>query len=163
MAKSYLMDFTKIQSDVLKAAFNEKANSYFYGTCENYTGKYHIISDGHMIVFIPEIFYYLNDEKVFHNKMPWTGANEFLKYADDAKRIKLTSELKMIPGSKNPLMIFKTETEEKIYIDTALYKLFEKAPALTYKGTNAKSPIYIYSNDNIIGCVLPVYVKESAA
>ena len=153
------MDFTKIQNEVMKDSFdNYHVTKFWHGSFENESGTYHGITDGHMVVVIPENYYYLS-ENVFKCQK-WRFKN-IVKEADNAAPITLTGELLTITGKKKPLMIFKNEAGEKIYIDSALHDNFKTTSAISYKGTTPKSPIYLYVYGTLIGVILPVNHKEN--
>lgn len=162
MAKLQRMDYTKIQTEVMKDSAENGRNKYHFGTYDSATyGTLHAITEGHVIVFVPDCFYYLDDVKVFGDKPAWRGVETFVNSASEAEPIVLTPELRTIPAAKKPLLVFVNEQKEKIYIDSRLHDYFKNAPGLLYRGTNAKTPIYIYSCDQLIGCILPVMVKET--
>ena len=155
------MDYTKVQSQVMtdKIAAVNGVSKFLYGACEYDQESYHGITEGHYIVFVPEWAYYIDDNKVFGNKPAWEGVKGIVQTISDTKPIKLTPDLKTVEGHKKPLLVFENEEEEKIYIDSALHDNFKTAPSITYRGTTSKAPIFLFSYDRLIGCILPVMIK----
>lgn len=160
MKQFYLMDFSKIQCDIIKNI--NHVNDYQHGSAviDGIQSKMILIKE-HCAVFIPKSLYYLNDETVFHDKMPVSDkfVECFVTAANESLPITLMDELKAIPECKKPLRIFKNG-DETIYINTTYLDVFKTAVDINFKGTKAKNPIFIYSGDTFIGIVMPVNVRR---
>ena len=158
MRVSAFMDFTKVQQDVIKAKLADNKNKYRYGAVriDGYE-RIGIIIDAQVIVFIPRQFYLLDNEAVFEGQEPMC-IDYVIKNEPYVVPLTVTSEIRMIPGDKAQLQAFKNN-DEKIYVNTKLLDTFKTAVNINYKGTSKKAPVYVYAEYDLIGLVLPTYVK----
>lgn len=160
MRVSAFMDFTKVQQDVIKSTLAGDKNKYRYGTVTiDGNERIALIINGTAAVFIPKLFYLLDNEAVFRDQQPVQSIDSMIKSEADATPLKVTSELVMRPEYKKPLQVFKRE-DEKIYVDTRLLDVFKTAVYINYSGTGKKTPVYVYAGKDLIGLVLPVNIKE---
>lgn len=154
---SALMDYTKIQQDVVKYT-----KQFRMGHTHN--GWVGILIETFAVVFMPKQMCLLNIDAVNEaNKSLGFQESFFKAYydkADESDPIELTTELKVVPEAKKPLAVFVNKNDEKIYVNTAYLDYFKTAVNINYKGTDYKSPVFIYSCDELIGLVLPVNVRR---
>lgn len=154
---SALMDYTKIQQDVVKYT-----KQFRLGRTHN--GWVGIVIGSEAIIFMPKQMCLLDIGAVNEaNKYDELRESFFKSYYDAANmadKIDLTTELKMVPESKKPLAVFVNKNNEKIYVNTAYLDYFKTGVELNYKGTDYKHPVFIYSCNELIGLVLPVNVRR---
>lgn len=116
-----------------------------------------ICPQGHYFVVIPKILFYLDKDKIF-NTTPINGKTllnqDNLEVATDTHIIQ---EAKVF-DKKMKLHKF-TVSDETVFLDNDKLKYFDLEYS-TFKGTNRKSPIYIYENEALVGMVLPVNYTE---
>lgn len=155
---SALMDYTKIQQDIIKAAGTRcylmgRTHNGWIGVCLNNSG----------ILFMPKQMCFLDIEAVNEANKSMGLQEQFFKgYYDAANMadpIELTTEQKIVKESKKPLAVFVNANGEKIYVNTAYLDIFKTGVMIHYKGTDYKSPVFIYSAEELIGLVLPVNTR----
>lgn len=152
------MNYIKLLTDVLKARDKEKTRGvkspYLYGYYEKYGEKYIAISVyGHMLVFIPEKFFYLDIEKCFDQVEPL----HVDKIINDDHAVDTYTDgiVKPVGGDpKHKIQIFSNDKAD-IWIAVDLLKLFDLSIA-HFKASDKKSPLYIYEDETLVGMVLPV-------
>ena len=145
------MNYLKIQQDFLKKYYKQSFegkgySGLFHGTMQGLT----CIGFDYFIVAIPKDLCKvdLSDVRPFDLK-------SFDNLLDRSMVIERTES--MIANGKYTLNILKNG-DEKIYVDTKYLKYFDiKEP--TYKGTNRKSPVFIFDHDLLCGFILPVNYK----
>jgi hypothetical protein len=157
MRVSALMDYTKIQQDVVKYT-----KQFRLGRTHN--GWVGIVIGSEAIIFMPKQMCLLDIDAVSeankYNEIQESFFKGYYDAANMADKIDLTTELKMVPESKKPLVVFVNKNNEKIYVNTAYLDYFKTGVELNYKGTDYRSPVFIYSCDELIGLVLPVNVRR---
>lgn len=148
------MKYLQLQVDILKTADKRERNQkcthdFQYGMMDE---SICVIVDAHYIVIVPDAVWYLDNSKVF-TRPPMNMEN--MIRLDDQYEIYdsgLTRshpdgrELKMLSGS------FKT------YIDKANLKYFDK-DITHYTARDNKSPVHVYSDNYLIGLVMPVRIE----
>lgn len=161
MRVSALMDYTKIQQDIIKDTISE-GKCFSLGHTHN--GWIGVTLNNSGIPFMPKQMCFIDIEAVNKANKSMTRQESFFKgYYDAANMsdpIELTSELYVVPEAKKPLTIFVNKNGEKIYVNTAYLDIFKTGVNISYKGTDYKSPVYIYSSDDLIGLILPVNVRS---
>ena len=75
----------------------------------------------------------------------------------DAEDVYLSEEC--IKEDKKMIRCFKN-CDIKIYVDEKLLKNFD-LPNCTFKGTKPTNGVYVYENENMVGFVLPIRLKNS--
>lgn len=151
------MNYVKLLTDVLKARDKEKTRGvkspYLYGYYEKYGEKYiAIVVDGHALVFIPERVFYLDIEKCFET-IP-LSVDKMIDY-DNVVDTYTDGIVKPVGGdSKHKVQIFSNDKAD-IWIAVEYLKLFDLSIS-HFKGSNEKSPLYIYEDETLVGLVLPV-------
>lgn len=152
MKISALMDYTKIQCDIIKE-YEKYPYKYIQGIHNRESVWQGVCIDGHVVVFIPDCMYLLDNNKVFRDKVPC----DFSKMISetDLKPLTLTNEL--IQVDKNTLNVLKDENENEHFVNSKYIDIFAKSGIeLNYKGINSKSPIYVYSRNDLIGLICPI-------
>ena len=152
------MNYIKLLTDVLKARDKEKTRGvkspYLYGYYEKYGEKYIVIAiDGHALVFIPERVFYLDIEKCFDQVEPL----HVNKIIDDDNVVDTYTDgiVKPVGGDpKRKVQIFSNDKAD-IWIAVKYLKLFDLSIS-HFKGSDKKSPLYIYEDETLVGLVLPV-------
>lgn len=158
-----LMDFSKIQTDLIKAATKDNRlidYRYGVGTIDG-AERVVIISNENTAFFIPKPLYYLDNEKLFGGKPPLDIAKTCLFKEADAERLTLSNELEVIPGTKDTLQVFRNG-DEKIFVSKKLLDAFKTTVEINFKGSDFKSPVFIYSYSYLVGLVLPVNRRGGA-
>lgn len=162
------MDYTKLQTDILKAAIAEdhfkKVSPFLWSDCGDDLA---IMVEGFYVVFIPKTEFYLDVNKVFKNEPVKKVYNETeLRYAYPAYD---TQQLRYVDPKKPPLKIFKLAdnvSDDEIRVNLNFFKYFGKDyEAYHYKGHGKKKPLYVYeggetdtfqSFEHLVGILLPV-------
>lgn len=154
------MKYLKFQQDLLKAAEARdgwKYKPFNYPWFET-DDKIYICPQGHFVVAILKIQFYLDKEQIFRNQLPINGKSfvnpDGLQTATDTH----TTQKVSVFGKKMNLHKF-TVGDEAVFIDEDKLKYFDLTDS-TFKGTNRKSPIYIYEGKELVGMVFPVNHKE---
>ncbi len=162
------MNFQKFQTNLIKAAeARDGLNKPFppgnmYQSNDRFT---YIAMNGNYIVGIPNRFFYLDAKKVF-DKPEWDGFKSFLNDAADTKPAIDTHVIREVDlhGKKNTFHKFMVN-DEAVYIDEKFYKEFyqmylkDETKACKFTGLTAKSPIYLWYHDEVVGIILPVFVR----
>lgn len=148
----------KFQQNLLKAAdardgCRHKPFNYFYSETND---KIYICPQGHYFVIIPKTQFYLDKEQVFKNIAPLKNMKSFLN--PDNSQVAIDTHTIIAIESKMKLHEFVID-DESIFVDERLLKYFELEKS-TFKGTNRKSPIFIYEYEELVGAVLPVNYKK---
>lgn len=151
------MNYIKLLTDVLKARDKEKTRGvkspYLYGYYEKYGEKYIAIAiDGHALVFIPERVFYLDIEKCFETTP--LSVDKMFDY-DNVVDTYTDGIVRPVGGDpKHKVQIFSNDKAD-IWIDVKYLKLFDLSIS-HFKGSDKKSPLYIYEDETLVGLVLPV-------
>lgn len=155
------MKYWKFQQDLLKdveARDGWRRKDFRYPWFEM-AGAVFVCPHGHYIVRIPLELWYLNTGKVFKTA-PWQGEHWVKGFdeLDEAVDTHATFDC-VVYGKKKKLHKF-TVGSEAVYVDERYLKYFDLADS-AFRGTNKKSPIYVFENEAMVGCVSPVnYVEE---
>jgi len=155
------MFFNKIQVKILKNAVKRDLSigkggfNYRYG----YFNDNIVVTDSHCraMYLIPKDKFYLNLETVF--KKDEIKFEKILKTECEATDLIFTNDIKQI---ENLMVNVLMNGDEAIYLDSKLLNTFKsKYRTLAYKGTNAKSPVFIYDakDKTLLGLILPVIIN----
>lgn len=145
------MNYLKIQQDFLKKYYTQSLRGL------SYRDLYHGMMRGLTCIGIDYFMAAIPNDlcKVDLSDIPLFDMTSFDNLIDKSTVLK-TSDYAVYDG-KRTLKIF-LNGDEKIYINTNYLKYFDiKEP--TYKGTNRKSPVFIFDHDLFCGFVLPVNYK----
>lgn len=146
------MNINKILSEALKIVFNEKKKiGSNYGEDEKFI---YWMPDGYRIFKIPQKDFLIDLKKALPNKMPLNNPNKFLNDIESEVAIK-TNEIKAI--DKGQVIKIKGE-KSHAWINIKYLKEFNSD--CTFKIINQKSPLFVYENEEIVGVILPVYVRD---
>lgn len=153
------MNYCKLQTEILKALDKDKMINgrfpYMYGFYEKLSEKFVIITDGYVLYLVPEEKFYLNLDKCFKTP-PLTGIDNMIKGSDEAVDTYTEGLIKPVE-KKNKVQIFNNRIDD-IWIDVNNLKLFDLKNS-AFKGSDKKSPLYIYEGEELVGFVLPVNHK----
>ena len=155
------MFFDKIQVEILKNAvkrdllIGKGGFNYRYGYFNNSV----VITDSHgcAMYLIPKDKFYLNLETVF--KKDEMKFEKILKTESEATDLIFTNDIKQ---TKDFMVDVLMNGDEPIYLDFKLLNTFKsKYRTLAYKGTNGKSPVFIYDAEDktLLGLMLPVKIN----
>ncbi len=154
------MNYLKLQTDILKALDKEKTRNivspYRYALYRSVEDlNYVIIFNTYSAIYIRSDLFFLDLDKV--SSTPVMYRDHFF---NEDKAIPTVTEglTKPVLGTKKRLQIF-TNVNGEIVVDTDLLKYFDLKNA-TFKGTDGKSPVFIYEDDILVGVVLPVVQKR---
>lgn len=150
------MKYLKFQQDLLKAAEARdgwKRKPFHYPWFENEHSIF-ICPQGHYFVSIPRSLFYLDKDKVL-NTPPFDGKS-FLKDYDD---LELVTDAHVTQDVDKMKLHKFAIGNESVLLDEDNLKYFDLSHS-TFRGTNRKSPIYIYEYEALVGMVLPVNHKE---
>ncbi|MDO5361955.1 MAG: hypothetical protein Q4F03_04815 [Eubacteriales bacterium] len=153
------MDYSMVQLNLVKEAnardckfknFNSK-----YGKYKNKVGL--IIDNASTMVLIPETAFYLDISKIFKNAEAMN-----IESVINMKNSKVLINTKqMVVTDKYNLCVFQNDEHEKFYVNERLLKTFKSIKKPIFVGTDAKSPIYVFEEDDLVGLVLPVRHHEN--
>ena len=147
------MNIINAQIEVLKEALNGKRkHNVIYGTLEDKV----IIGNKVRLYVIPkeECGIDLTNVACVHVLQEST----LKAFANDVEcdNLTLTNDIKVLED-KRTLRVF-TNGKENIYLDERLIKNFDLKNS-TFKGKGARSVVYIYEDEVMVGFLLPVYIK----
>ena len=147
------MNIINAQVEVLKEALKEKRkHNVIYGTLEDKV----IIGNGTRLYVIPKKCCAIDLTNIARVQI--LGESTLRNFINDNEctEIELTSDIKIL-DNKTTVRVF-TNGKENIYLDERLLKNFDLKKS-TFKGKGAKSIVYIYEDDIMVGFLLPVNVK----
>ena len=146
------MNIVKIQQELIKDVLNSKANNWFIQIKDS---EVYIMTRHQVYIFDPKEF--LLDASKLYGIGSTNIAESLLKSADDAKPAVKTGIIKSVVFSGkdiNCLELKREDNGELVYLDQALLKLYDKSAE--FNVINAKSPVFVYESDILVGVVLPV-------
>lgn len=146
------MNIISAQVEVLKEALKKK-NTVIYGVLLDNV----IIGNGSVLYIIPKKKCGVDLTNIDGNVniVPETTLKNIIN--DNQYENITLMDYKKVAGNKT-LRVFR-KGDENIYVDESLIKYFDLKNS-TFKGHNSKSPIYIYEDDNMVGLVLPIWLKN---
>ena len=152
------MKVTKILTDLLKKVEKGDLSRAFYGVDKEYT---FYSPDGYRGFKIPSKRFLVDLEKALPNKAPIMDFKKFLK-DDESRPAYKTNEIRKIKRteySKKEINVVKIVNENTYaWIQESYLKEFEVD--CTFKISSPKSPVFIYEEDELVGLILPVFVRE---
>ena len=153
------MNYIKIQSDILKAKdkcnISGKRFPYMY---EYYDSNVCIVDDGKSIYLIPDKLFYLDNDKIF-NLVSSNIVEKVVKSDSelDTQSLIFTGNIRSLEDLKIDVAILKDDKNNEIAFNIKYLKnIGLKANECTFKGTNYKSPIYVYEYDKLVAIIMPV-------
>ena len=144
--KDYFKDYDRFKAD------------YNFGIVED---KVFFIYKGMVGYLIPKRNFLLDLELIFKDKTPFKSVNDLFERAKDAKELTYAYDK---PIDKGTLSIYKNESGEEIAVNKKMLKHFEPERYETkpiIKGTTHKGIVYIFSEDEPLGLICPVNIKNS--
>lgn len=167
MAKitSSFMNYTKIQQDIIKATLSGDYLKYRFSTfqVDGYDRIAVTVNDCAML-FIPKAFWFLDLDSILKETqealLNTRWAQDCYKGNPDNIWLTETGETVTVPGAKKIAKVLKNDEGEKIYIDQALTDLFKTAGEVKYKGTQARSAVNVYRDNDCLGLVLPIRINK---
>ena len=142
------MNIAKIQTDLLKDALNKKGVKWFI----ELDGSEVVVSNGYQMYVINADDFILDVNKLIGAGVKtMTTAKNLLDGYKNAKPLTKTP-IKRVIGKY--VCIELKLGEESIYVDESLLKNYDKS--IEFEGTGAKTPVYIYEGEILVGVVLPV-------
>lgn len=153
------MNYTKIQQNIIKDILNGKLSKYELGY---WNEKIAVLVDGYAVVLIPKPMYLLDTERILDETHGMLVGESFFKTLNNnfsaSDLLENTGELFMRAGDKKPLVVFRNAKNERIYVSTALLDIFKTTEDVKYYGTTPKTPVFICTDDGIVGVVSPVKI-----
>ena len=147
------MNYIKLQQDILKAKYIEdtraRRSPFVYGFYEESVA---IVINGSCIVFIPKCEFYLDLDKVFPKNVP-IKLDTVMKNIYEAEPIEDTRATRIVADDRK-VRIFSGKNDQ-IWIADDLFKYFGK-DVTEYRGTDKRSPIYLYEYKVLVGVLYPV-------
>lgn len=144
------MKITKILTDLLKAVEKNKTFEINYGYDDGYV---YYLPDKYRAYRIRTDEFLVDIVKALPDKSPLMARKFFDdSTAEDAHK---TNEIRVI-DKRTVIKIVNDNTHA--WINTDYLKEFESD--CTFKITGPKAPVYIYEQDELVGLVLPVHIKE---
>ena len=160
------MNYMKIQMDLLKAAAardswkHKPFNVLWFETDD----RVFICPEGLYMIGIFKHCFFLDVSKIFKNVAPLISGEQILKSGQNTEPALDThiiiDVVEHSKERKRKLHKFMVD-DEPVYVREDFLKYFETDYS-RFTGTNSKSPLYFWENDEIIGLILPVnYIKEN--
>ena len=146
------MNIINAQVEVLKEALKNK-NTVIYGVLDDKV----IIGNGNRLYIIPKKECGVDLTNIDSNNVKIMQESTLKNFMNDdlCENITLTDDKKVV--DKKTLRVF-TNGKENIYLDERLMKNFDLKHS-TFKGKGARSIVYIYEDEVMVGFLLPVNVK----
>ena len=149
------MNIINAQVEVLKEALKGKRkHNVIYGTLEDKV----IIGNNTILYVIPKEECGIDLTNGDCNNVNIIQESVLKGFINDdlCENITLTDDKKVV--DKKTLRVF-SKGDENIYVDEYLIKNFDLKRS-TFKGKGARSIVYIYEDEVMVGLVLPVFVKN---
>ena len=147
------MNIINAQVEVLKEALNEKTKRrVIYGTLDDKV----IIGNNTRLYVIPKEECAIDLTNVARVQVLQETTLKNIVNDNECTEIELTNDIRVL-GDKRTVRVF-TNGKENIYLDERLIKNFDLKKS-TFKGKGAKSIVYIYEYEVMVGFLLPVIVK----
>ena len=147
------MNIINAQVEVLKEALKKK-NTVIYGVLDDKV----IIGNGNRLYIIPKKECGVDLTNIDSNNVKIMQESNLKSLMNDNlyDNITLTPDKKVV--DKKTLRVF-SKGDENIYVDEFLIKNFDLKRS-TFKGKGARSIVYIYEDEVMVGLVLPILVKN---
>ena len=147
------MNIINAQVEVLKEALNGKRkHKVIYGTLDDKV----IIGNEARLYFIPKEECGIDLTNVACVQVLQESTLKAFTNDVECDNLTLTNDIKVLED-KRTLRVF-TNGKENIYLDERLIKNFDLKNS-TFKGKGARSIVYIYEDEVMVGFLLPVNVK----
>lgn len=152
------MNHFKLQQEIMKYA-HKRDTTHKYTANWLWSRIKMGVSDFVMVVtdvrgyFVPAEQWYLDCERVFEH-----GENNLKAIADGANNYTVPlkdSGLRRKLQKITVAVLEGIDTDMEVWVDVKNLDLFDLSVA-TFKGTNEKSPVFVYEYDMLVGLVLPV-------
>ena len=146
------MNIINAQVEVLKEALKNK-NTVIYGVLDDKV----IIGNGNRLYIIPKKECGVDLTNIDGNNVKIIQEPSLKRLMNDNlyENVTLTDDKKVV--DKKTLRVF-SKGDENIYVDEFLIKNFDLKRS-TFKGKGARSIVYIYEDEVMVGFLLPVNVK----
>ena len=143
------MNIINAQVEVLKEALKNK-NTVIYGELLDNV----IIGNGNRLYIIPKKECGVDLTNIDSNNVKIMQESSLKNFMNDnlCENVTLTDDKKVV--DKKTLRVF-TNGKENIYVDEYLIKNFDLKNS-TFKGKGARSIVYIYEDEIMVGFLLPV-------
>lgn len=149
------MNIINAQVEVLKEALNGKRkHNVMYGTLDNKV----IIGYNLRLYVIPKEECAIDLTNIAGVRVLQESTLKGFVNDNECTEIELTNGIRVL-DSNITARIF-TNGKENIYIDERLIKNFDLKNS-TFKGKGAKSIVYIYEDEVMVGCCCPINVNNS--
>lgn len=154
------MNYLKVQQNLLKMAdardgWKHKDFNIYYFITED---KVWIIPKGQWIIGIPKNQFYLDIDKIWKDVKPLQGET-FLKSTRDLKPVVDTNSIVQVTIFQKKMNLHKFMVDDKtIYVKEERLKFFDTDSH--FEGSDSRSPLYVYENNELVGLILPVNYKE---
>lgn len=152
------MNYLKLQQELLKAAESRDGPKH-----KQFDVHYSIIND--RIWVFPHAFFgmgipldkfYLDVDKIWKDTSP-LACGWILKDAENAKPAVDTNTSVILKTEKKSVHKFIVN-DESIFVNEKYLNYFNDS---CFKGTNGKSPLFVYEFDELVGMILPIKLKEN--
>ena len=149
------MNIISEQVEVLKEALKGKRkHNVIYGKLEDKV----IIGNDTRLYVIPKKECGVDLTNIDSNNVNIIQESTLKNFMNDdlCENVTLTDDKKVV--DKKTLRVF-SNGDENIYVDESLIKHFDLENS-TFKGKGARSIVYIYEDEVMVGLVLPILVKN---
>ena len=147
------MNIINAQVEVLKEALNGKRkHKVIYGTLEDKV----IIGNNTILYVIPKEECGIDLTNVACVQILQESTLKNFINDNECTEIKLTNDIRVLDNKRTVRMF--TNEKENIYLDERLIKNFDLKNS-TFKVKYARSIVYIYENEVMVGFLLPINVK----
>ena len=140
------MKLKKVYDEIIKASLNKNSRIYL-GRLED---KIAISTDGFIMYFVPEKDFIFDIEKILRGGSRF-NAHKLTKDAPKAKPISKTGEMKELLGK------IAVKIGDK-WVNEKYLKAFENPTFKT--ADNYIDPVYVYEDDEMVGLVMPIRVRD---
>lgn len=145
------MNISNIMCDIVKKISKNKNDRLLYGF---YDGFVFYSPDGFVMYKIPENSFLLDAAKTFGNRAPCDVKRVFRP--ENSKPAVMGADLKKAEDGRTLVAIVNDEC--RVWIDRAFLKHFNKS--CTFMIESPLKPVYVVENEDEVGLILPVRVKE---
>ena len=145
------MNIVKLQQDIIKDLLNNKRGEWFIQIKDS---EVYILTRFQVFILSSKEFVLDIDKLGFSNT---NIAESLLKSADDAKPAIKTDIIKSVVSQGkvvNCQELKRVDNGEIAYVNQSLLKVYDKN--CDFEVINAKSPVFVYENDILVGVVLPI-------
>lgn len=145
------MKLNKIYSDIIKSCL--KDGNILLGFYEE---KVFVSTDGYLGYFIPKNEFLLNIDILLNGRNSSTIVDSFKESMKNSNEAHLTGDLKVIEDKK--IKAVKIENSKTYaWVNEKYLVNFENA---TFKISSPISGVWVYEDEELVGLVMPVRVKD---